>query len=882
MLVHVVARSGRAKGWIMKALLIGGLFAVLAGGCSGRGVTGGEVAQKRGAALALAVGPEIGTDPPVPIQSVYGRAPDVASDGTTSVAVFDDSPFVRAVRVDAEGSVLDMPWLQLGEFDLASGMAQSEPSVAFGGDRYLVVWTEFDGAETIAVKGRLMRPDGTFDGASFPISPGSSGAEPSVAWNGEHFVVAWTALLEPLQYDVRVTLVDAAGQVVSGSEHTVSTGSHALRAAVAAGTNVTVVAWEDQTTGVGLIRAARISDDGSVQDPGGIRVSDAETTEDEVEIASSGTEFLVAWRKEGAPTAIRASIFSETGAVTAKDFVVSRSTVETGSPSVAFDGARYLVAWADDRDDRRVFGAAVSTAGVVGGAADTRLAEGRPWQLLTNNTTLTWTGSGFFLAFQGNGIEGSFINPDLTIAKGDLELSPMPNKQGSPSVAWTGENYVVAWIDEREPAFEEYSGRAVRIDAAGRNLDPDGLVLSADETAFALDTASNGNGSDEVVWANAAGEAWRRSLASDGTLSELTLFEPANQSTSPAIATNGDNYLVVSSESASTTARVTGRILDASGSIGAPFAIEPSAQIDFADALSAGEDYLVRYRKAGTWLVPVSRTGAVGTPLQLSTGLVQVSTATNGAHTLVVWTDVTDAQVRARLYTAGAWQGDAFSISTTSAGYGAAVAWDGSTYWVIWENDPELHPLWARPVSASGQPGEAGLLVADDCNAPALASDGNGQMLLSYYKYSESSRVRRVVSRLLGRLPPDGGEAGSSGGGGEAGSPPGPVDAGAGGSAASAAGGAAGSSAGGRAGASAAGSWSGGSTAAGRGGTGTGTGGAAAGAGAADPGSPARCSVSTPGSSGRTEALWLLSALVAASAVRSRRRGRGFTAPRAL
>jgi hypothetical protein len=861
----------------MKAFLIGGLIGALVGGCSGRGPIGDEAPAKRAVALTLAIGPEIGTDRPVPIQSMSGRAPDVASDGTTSVAVFEDSPSVRAVRVDAAGSVLDMPWIQFGEFDVVSGMTQSEPSIAFGGGRYLVVWSEYDGVESTTVKGRLMRPDGTFDGASFSISPGTPGVEPSVAWNGEHFVVAWTALLEALLYDVRVTLVDAAGEVVPGSEQTVSTGSHALRAAVAAGTNVTVVAWEDQTTGVGLVRAARIADDGSVQDPGGIRLSDAATTEDEVELASSGTDFLVAWRKEGAPTAIRASILSEAGAVTAKDFMVSRSTAETGSPSVAFDGTRYLVAWADDRDDRKVFGAAVSTAGVVAGAADTQLAGGRPWQLLTNNTTLTWTGSRFFLAFQGNGIEGSFLSPALTIENGDLQLSPLPNKQGSPNVAWTGENYVVAWIDEREPSFEDYSGRAVRLSPAGENLDPDGLVLSGAETAFSLDTASNGEGSGMVVWANTAGEAWQRSLASDGTLSEPTPLASANQSTSPAIATNGDGYLVVSSESASTTASVTGRLLAASGAIGAPFVIEPEAQIDFADVLPAGEDYLVRYRKGGTWLVPVSRTGTVGTPLQLSTGLVQVSSATNGEHTLVVWTGVTDTQVRGRIYAARGWEGNAFSIAMTSAGYAAAVAWDGSTYWVVWENDPELHPLWVRSVSASGALGAAELLVADDCNAPALASDGDGQMLLSYYRYSESSRVRRVVSRLLGRLPTSGGEGGAAGSSSEEGGASNPTEAGAGGTAGSAAGstGTAGSSDGGRAGGGSAGTPSGGSMAAGRGGAG----GASAGTGGS--GTPPGCSLSTPGSFGRADVLWLLSTAFAACAMTVRRRRQRNTSPRA-
>jgi hypothetical protein len=125
------------------------------------------------------------------------------------------------------------------------------------------------------------------------------------------------------------------------------------------------------------IFAARVAPDGTVLDPGGIRLSSNESDETQVKLASSGDAFLLAWRRAGDQSTIQGAVLSAAGAVTAPDFTISRSTGFTSLPGVAFDGKKYLVAWADERDVPAVFGAAVSPSGAALSPEDVRLSASR-------------------------------------------------------------------------------------------------------------------------------------------------------------------------------------------------------------------------------------------------------------------------------------------------------------------------------------------------------------------------------------------------------------------------------------------------------------------------------------------------------------------------
>jgi len=61
------------------------------------------------------------------------------------------------------------------------------PSIAFDGVRHLIVWVTLHD-----IRARFFRPDGVLDGPEIVVSPARFAKPVTVAWDGTHFVVAWS------------------------------------------------------------------------------------------------------------------------------------------------------------------------------------------------------------------------------------------------------------------------------------------------------------------------------------------------------------------------------------------------------------------------------------------------------------------------------------------------------------------------------------------------------------------------------------------------------------------------------------------------------------------------------------------------------------------
>ncbi|HET9957905.1 MAG TPA: hypothetical protein VFQ61_25580, partial [Polyangiaceae bacterium] len=105
-------------------------------------------------------------------------------------------------------------------------------------------------------------------------------------------------------------------------------------------------------------------------------------------------------------------------------------------------------------------------------------------------------------------------------------------------------------------------------------------------------------------------------------------------------------------------------------------------------------------------------------------------------------------------------------IASESLGYGATATWDGSSYWLAWET--ENHHVMGRNLAEDGTLGEISTWIGEgDCAGVTLTSDRQGQLLLSYVRYTNMGNARRVHSRLVGRgadTVPNGGTGGAGGG----------------------------------------------------------------------------------------------------------------------
>jgi hypothetical protein len=727
-----------------------------------------EAPEARRSALELIVGAEIGTDTPALTPTDLGHNPVVASDGSGFLAVQEVDSRIRAVRVDANGKVLDATWLDLGE----STEPQYYPSVAFGGGHYLVTWSAFNAQST--VRGRFVRPDGSLEGpAAFTLSNGQA-MYPSVGWTGSHFLVSWLGLGDTESH-VTVAAFEPNGTPISNSEHAVSSAGAAVYPRIAVGSSRALVTWpkfshSDELGDTSRIYGALVDLSGTPVGNGEFALSDSASSEMTVSVASSGSHFLVVWETRDDVSSVVGSSINDSGAFDHEDMTISRSSEATGLASVAFDGSKYLVAWADARDQQSVYGTPVSATGDVLGTADVKLANGSPRYVGggSDGTALAWSGSKYLLSFLGNGIEGSLIAPDLQVQNGQIALTAVPSSQGYPNLVWNGVDYVVQWTDERE-SWSNMSLRALRIDPTGRVRDPDGIVLStAESPAFGASLGSTGNGSALSLWTGDGGANYRRTLAADGTLGPLSAFGATPLFSPAAVASNGSGYLAVYMTGDSSDGAVFGRLLDLGGAGGSEFRIDTSTVNTGPNVFAGpGGGYLVSYSNGGTRVLSVSASGQLGTSHELSPSTGLVSAASGANETLVTWTD-SDTQIRARFFASNALSAETLVLAESSAGYRVALSWEGSSYFAIWETAE--HHLDGRSIANDGTLGPITTLVDEPCYGPVSASNQQGQLLVSYIKYSANYRSRRIASRLIGTVAGSAGSGGSAGGVGSSGS----------------------------------------------------------------------------------------------------------------
>lgn len=867
----------------------------------------GVAASAERLAGAPAVGPEIGTVAPVLEPSDLGNNPELASDGVGFLSVQEVSGRIRAVRVDDGGHVLDADWLDFGTGD---GTLELYPAAAFGAGHYLVTWskleTDAEGNDHFSVEGRFVAADGTLEGSGSVTLSSGNAVYSSVAWDGEHFVLAYLASGDGGVNDIHSVLLDPDGTRVEASDHALTTSGSCSNPHAGAGATATLVVWEEYTrSDEGFdtsprIHGARIGRNGDVLDDAPFALSTApgdppgaldETMPD---VASGAGDFLVVW--QASDMTVHGSLLAENGAFGSTNFRIDHGTGGAELPSAAFQGEDFAVGWTDARDGGSLYGTRVSLAGSPG-SGDVALAADAPREVGfgSDHTNLAFDGAHLFFTYIGsdpNGVEGSLLSPELALAQGGVALTAIPDSQGFPYTTFDGTNYVVAWNDEASSL--DTPVRAVRISGAGQVLDTAGIAVSPpDAPAFSFSIASPRDGSSLFIWSGTDDVPHQRSLAADATLGAVGPFVTQNGAGAPALASDGRGYLsAFDAGGSSDTGSVHGHLLGLDGSSGAEFRIDASTLNTGPFVLATGTGYLVVYARSGMHLVTVSDTGALGDVLDLTSTVAGVNGASSDTSSLLAWSDnyATAGPLQARFVKAGAFSGNTFELTPDSLGYAPALAWDGTRYWAVWESS--THELDGRSIGEDGSLGSVSSLVPAEVYAPALASDGKGQLLLSYAKLAGERRSYRIASRLIGRgadaTGGTGGTGGSAGTGGSSSPATGGTNSGSGGTGSPETGGtsatgAGGSSTAGSGGTSTSGAGGSGGTVTATGGTSTsgsggspaagGSAGAAAGSsasGGSGGSSPGGCSLAH-GSGGRTPVLGALFGLAWAFAARRRR-----------
>jgi len=183
--------------------------------------------------------------------AVYDKNPVVRTLGNQWLVVFEVQQSHDQLPSSVMSRLIDANGLVTSTLVVNTSGDADVPDVAIAGSRALIVWHDYTSLDA-KIMGRLLDQNGSFVGAPFVVSDANNRQYfPTVAWDGQRFVAAWT--------DFRS-----------------NNGIEQLR---------------------GNIYAARISYDGVVADPNGIPVTSGPLPEDAPAAAAFSGKTVIAFSK---------------------------------------------------------------------------------------------------------------------------------------------------------------------------------------------------------------------------------------------------------------------------------------------------------------------------------------------------------------------------------------------------------------------------------------------------------------------------------------------------------------------------------------------------------------------------------------------------------
>ncbi|HEX9160373.1 MAG TPA: hypothetical protein VF980_01600 [Thermoanaerobaculia bacterium] len=397
-------------------------------------------------------------------------------------------------------------------------------------------------------------------------------------------------------------------------------------------------------------------------------------------------------------------------------------------PRIAFNGKNVFVAWTEDTNDTH------------GGNAE---------------------------------IIGRLFDPEARTSEGDRVLvSTAWSRQYWPSIATSGSDSLVVWVDER--GSEQASGiLAARIASDGTVVDRSPLVLASSVAAAAPLVTFNGT-SYLAVWQEASYEVVARTVARDGTVGPRVVVGSgwgvglaSNQSESLVVLTSGSGVVAFRLDAR-------GQPIDT-----APLAIGSG---DMPKVATNGTDFLVAWDTGSDWwqfpspnMVDVlgARVSAAGSvdasPIGVANGAgdeILAAIASDGRDYLVVYTyrDVnheTPVLAAKRVLREGELDGatstDIGTIVATGVNAGSVGIAHGDTgFWMSWLSVFPGSLLQLTRTDARGKPADAITLApGDTVTGPSLAQAPGRLLEIAYARRITDgpfAGTSRVLLRVAGDL----------------------------------------------------------------------------------------------------------------------------------
>ncbi|MEO0183269.1 MAG: FlgD immunoglobulin-like domain containing protein [candidate division WOR-3 bacterium] len=305
--------------------------------------------------------------------------PAIAFDGTNYLTVWHDNRSmyngdgfdIYGARVTQTGVVLDPE----GKLLSTQIYGQGSSAASFDGANFLVVWHDFRNGTysdiygaRIGLTGEVLDPEGI----SISSDPYAQ-KNPSVAFDGNNYLVVWEGPLNN-NFAIYGARVSRTGQVLDPNGILIFSSEFTLKApkVIFGQENYLVVCEEEWHWGLhrDRIRGALVNTEGMVLTD---FILDAPTDKENVSLSFDGTNFLIVFQEFRPTPVIDCGIYgvsvSQTGVILDPGGIpISIKEPDMPRyPSVSFDGTNYFVVWQDYRNapGADIYGARVSPGGVV-------------------------------------------------------------------------------------------------------------------------------------------------------------------------------------------------------------------------------------------------------------------------------------------------------------------------------------------------------------------------------------------------------------------------------------------------------------------------------------------------------------------------------------
>ncbi len=291
-------------------------------------------------------------------------------DGTDYLLVWEEQTAsgwrVPGIRVDSEGELVDNAATLIFPDTLDT---HRFPSLAYGDDRYLVMWSEASSSSRSDVLAAFLDSAGKMTSDKILIHDrGALNCRPAISWSDGDFLVAWRFVNASGESEIMATHIsEELGQPVADTLRAAGTGDTNPAIAYDGSADTHFIVWGRALDGViGLF----VTDEMWSESPGEeIRIATVDQPGDP-RVIFDGSLYFTVWEAE---TSIYLGRNTHDGvALDPMSYVIADSTGINDSPALAFDGHNRTVVWRTHSQGRwQLVGDRLQADGLLASASPT-------------------------------------------------------------------------------------------------------------------------------------------------------------------------------------------------------------------------------------------------------------------------------------------------------------------------------------------------------------------------------------------------------------------------------------------------------------------------------------------------------------------------------